>query len=255
MSQAIRQDAIYALGYTDEERQRLTEQAEMFRSCTTRVLQDAGLGPGAHVLDVGCGVGDVSLLASSLVGPDGSVVGIDLDPRSLAFARQRVCECGLTNVTFTEGDFREFVSTRLFDAVVGRFVLMFQGEPAAALAYLAGLVRPGGIIVFQEPDFHCPPIARPGTVDSWCEAFNRVTEVFEASGFHTGIGLGLYDLFVEAGLPPPHMHIDVHIVTPADVLGPKVAAHTLRSLMPILERFRLGTPEQLDPETYADRLQ
>jgi len=45
MSQAIRQDAIYALGYTDEERQRLTEQAELFRSCTTRVLQDAGLCP------------------------------------------------------------------------------------------------------------------------------------------------------------------------------------------------------------------
>src|SRR5207302_1935397 len=105
MNQAIRQDAIYALGYTDEERQRLTEQAELFRSCTARLLQDAGLGPGAHVLDVGCGVGDVSILASSLVGPSGSVVGIDVDPRSLAFARQRVCERGLTNVTFTEATF------------------------------------------------------------------------------------------------------------------------------------------------------
>jgi SAM-dependent methyltransferase len=254
MSQAIRQDAIYALGYTDEERQRLTEQAELFRSCTSRLLQDAGLGPGAHVLDVGCGVGDVSLLASSLVGPDGSVVGIDVDPRSLAFARQRVAERELTNVTFIEGDFRQFASPRPFDAVVGRFVLMYQGEPAAALAYLAGLVRPGGVIVFQEQDFHCPHIARPGTVDTWCEALERATEVFEASGMHTRMGLGLYDLFTEAGLPPPHMHIDVHVLTPADVLGPKVAAHTLRSLMPIFERFRVATPEELDPDTYADRL-
>ena len=254
MSQAIRQDAIYALGYTDEERERLTEQAELFRSCTSRLLQDAGLGPGAHVLDVGCGVGDVSILASSLVGPSGSVVGIDVDPRSLAFARQRVCERGLTNVTFTEADFREFVSPQLFDAVVGRFVLMYPGEPAAAVAHLARLVRPGGVIVFQEPDFHCPRIARPGTVATWREAFERVKRVFEASGFHTRIGLGLYDLFVEAGLPPPHMHIDVHVVTPADVLGPKVAAHTLRSLMPILERLCVATPEELDPETYADRL-
>jgi len=254
MSQAIRRDAIYALGYTDEERQRLTEQAELFRSCTTRVLQDAGLGPGAHVLDVGCGVGDVSLLASSLVGPDGSVVGVDLDPRSLAFARQRVCEGELTNVTFVEGDFREFASQRPFDAVVGRFVLMYQGEPAAALGYLGGLVRPGGVIVFQEQDLHCPHIARPEAVDTWCEALQRVTEVFEASGMNTRIGLGLYDLFVEAGLPPPHMHIDVHVLTPADVLGPKVAAHTLRSLMPIFERFRVATSKELDPDTYADRL-
>ena len=50
------------------------------------------------------------------------------------------------------------------------------------------------------------------------------------------------------------MHIDVHVLTPADVLGPKVAAHTLRSLMPIFERFCMATPEHLDPETYADRL-
>ena len=50
------------------------------------------------------------------------------------------------------------------------------------------------------------------------------------------------------------MHIDVHVLTPADVLGPEVAAHTLRTLMPIFERFRLATPEQLDPETYAERL-
>ena len=254
MSQAIRRDAIYALGYTDEERQRLTEQAELFRSCTSRLLQDAGLGPGAHVLDVGCGVGDVSILASSLVGPEGSVVGVDTDPRSLALARQRVGERGLTNVTFTEGDFREFVSPGLLDAVVGRFILMYQGEPAAALAHLAELVRPGGVIVFQEQDCHCPPIARPGTVDTWCEALDRVTQVFEASGLHTGMGLGLYEVFVEAGLAPPHMHIDVHVLTPADMLGPKVAAHTLRSLMPTFERFRVATSEQLDPETYADRL-
>ena len=172
MSQAIRQDAIYVLGYTDEERQRLTEQAELFRSCTSRLLQDAGLGPGAHVLDVGCGVGDVSILASSIVGPNGSVVGIDTDPRSLGFARQRVGERGLTNVTFTEGDFREFVPKGRFDAVVGRFILMYQGEPAAAVAHLAGLVRPGGVIVFQEQDFHCPPIARPETVATWREALD-----------------------------------------------------------------------------------
>ncbi|HMC04491.1 MAG TPA: hypothetical protein VKJ83_03360, partial [Actinomycetota bacterium] len=49
-------------------------------------------------------------------------------------------------------------------------------------------------------------------------------------------------------------HIDVHVLTPADMLGPKVAAHTLRSLMPTFERFRVATSEQLDPETYADRL-
>jgi SAM-dependent methyltransferase len=255
MSEATRQDAIYVPGYTDKERQRLTEQAELFRSCTSRLLQEAGIGPGAHVLDVGCGVGDVSILAGSVVGRDGSVVGIDSDPRSLAYARQRVETYGLTNVSFTEGDFRELASKAEFDAVVGRFILMYLGEPAAAVAHLAGLVRPGGVIAFQEHDFSCPRIARPGIVDVWEEAVDIVTRGLEAARVHTRLGLELYDVFAEAGLPPPRMHIDVHVLTPADPLGPKVAAQTLRSLMPIFERFHIATPEHLDPETYADRLQ
>jgi len=68
-------DTDYALGRTRAEYQRLIEQADILRPITERMLIAAGVKPGLRVLDVGCGVGDVSFLVASLVGPEGSVTG------------------------------------------------------------------------------------------------------------------------------------------------------------------------------------
>src|SRR3712207_9260061 len=84
----------YAMGYAEEERQRLIEQAAIYGPATQQFFLDAGIGPGMRVLDVGCGVGDVSLLAADLVGPDGTVVGVDTDPLALGTARARAREAG-----------------------------------------------------------------------------------------------------------------------------------------------------------------
>jgi len=93
------------MGYSDEERQRLTDQAALYDASTRQLFVDAGLGAGARVLDVGCGVGDVSLLAASIVGPAGTVVGVDTDARSLAVAEARARSRGLGQITLREGDF------------------------------------------------------------------------------------------------------------------------------------------------------
>src|SRR6516164_8884734 len=58
----------YALGYTEGEFKRLAQQGALYRDLTEDVLRRAGIAPGARVLDIGCGVGDVSMLAAELVG-------------------------------------------------------------------------------------------------------------------------------------------------------------------------------------------
>src|SRR4051812_37593575 len=88
----------YVLGNTNTEHERLTRQARSLEPYTERLFRDAGLGGGQRVLDVGSGVGDVALLAASLVGETGDVVGVDRDAAALAKARSRTSAARTTNV-------------------------------------------------------------------------------------------------------------------------------------------------------------
>ena len=119
-------DTDYAFGRTHGEYERLIEQAELMRPLTERMLLAAGISRGMHVLDVGCGVGDVSFLVAGLVGPEGSVIGIDLDAGALKLAEHRRIAQGISNVEFGKSDARSVVPKRPFDAAVGRHVLQFS---------------------------------------------------------------------------------------------------------------------------------
>ena len=88
-------DVRYVLGDTGAEHERLIRQAAIFDPFTERLFRDAGVGPGQHVPDVGSGVGDVAMLAARLVGPTGTVVGVERDAGTLTKARERVVEAGL----------------------------------------------------------------------------------------------------------------------------------------------------------------
>ena len=116
---------------------------------------------GADLLDVGSGAGDVALLLSELVGPRGRVVGVDTNEHILETARARVEAVGARGVTFHAGDVRTMALDDDFDAVVGRWILMYIPDPAAFLKMLATRVRPGGIVAFHENDFHFPPATFP----------------------------------------------------------------------------------------------
>jgi ubiquinone/menaquinone biosynthesis C-methylase UbiE len=131
----------YPLGSSDAEHERLIRQAERIAPITERFFRNAGIGQGQRVLDVGSGVGDVAMLAANLVGPSGTVVGIERDPRSIARARIRVAQAGLYNVSFTQSDASQIASDKPFDAAVGRFILEFLPDPLAVLRSLCRLVR------------------------------------------------------------------------------------------------------------------
>ena len=75
MKEALARQSRYALGHSEQELDRLSRQAEIFEPFTRQLLQQAGISRGMRVLDVGCGSGDVSFLASELVGPSGKVIG------------------------------------------------------------------------------------------------------------------------------------------------------------------------------------
>src|SRR4029077_5990709 len=97
--------------------------------------------------------GAVCVVAADLVGPTGSVVGIDRDPASVAWASNRIAEAGYANIRFQTTEFHDFADSQPFDALVGRFILMYLPDPAATLRHLSQQLRPGAVIAFMEPDF------------------------------------------------------------------------------------------------------
>src|SRR5260370_34914762 len=63
----------YALGHSPTEIRRLGIQAAILRPITMRLLQDLGVSPGMRIPDIGCGAGDVALLAAEVLGDPGPV--------------------------------------------------------------------------------------------------------------------------------------------------------------------------------------
>ena len=163
----------YILGHAPDELDRLIDQARFFGGLTEEVLRRAGVGPGMRVLDLGCGTGDVSFLAARLVGPTGTVLGVDRSPEAVATATARAGQAGPANVTFAVGDLVDLELTAPVDALVGRFVLMYLDDPAATLRRVLGLLEPGGVVAFQEMDMgaatcepDCPLYLTPATGSS-----------------------------------------------------------------------------------------
>src|SRR3954466_11548960 len=84
--------ADYILGQSTHEQERLMLQARIMRPYTDKYFRLAGISPGMRVLDLGAGVGDVSLLVGDIVGPGGFVRGLDRDGLALERARHRAVE-------------------------------------------------------------------------------------------------------------------------------------------------------------------
>jgi ubiquinone/menaquinone biosynthesis C-methylase UbiE len=110
-----------------------------------RIVGDARLRPGHHVLDLGSGTGYPGLLAAQTVGPSGSVIGVDLADQMVAAAERKAKRLGLTNVTFCTGDVTTLpFEAGSFDAVTSRFCLMFLPDIPKAAAEIARVLKPGG---------------------------------------------------------------------------------------------------------------
>lgn len=88
---------------------------------------------GDRVLDVGCGFGDTTQQIAHLVGPDGSVLGVDIAPRFVEQARREAEEAAVTNVRFEVRDVQQTTFEESFDYVFSRFGTMFFDNPVPAL--------------------------------------------------------------------------------------------------------------------------
>jgi len=245
----------YILGHSEEEIQRLIFIAKYYRPFTERVFREAGVGAGMRVLDVGCGAGDVSIVAADMVGETGFVVGLDQASVAVKTATARTKELGISNIEFICASLDALEAHQPFDAAVGRNLLIHQNDPTALLRQVVKLVRDGGLIVFQEHDFTLrvesawPPVPLLETCFRW------ITEAHDRSGLQVDLGKKLHQVFRAAGLPGPEMRLERLIGSKYTESYAWFCAAMVRTLLPKLETFGIASREEIKIDTLGQRIE
>jgi SAM-dependent methyltransferase len=207
----------YLLADQPSELERLQLQSRVWEPSGRRLLDEIGEGRGDRVLDVGCGAIGWLRLLSEWVGPDGEVVGTDIDDAMLAAARQFVDSEGLGNVVLMKDDlFASKLESSSFDLVHARFQIAPLGRGPDQIANHVQLLRPGGTVALEEWDVSSwnfnPPVR---ALDSLVEL---IGQSFAQSGGDMHVGRKLLDLLrgfdIEGNvraevlaLPPGHPYL------------------------------------------------
>ncbi len=246
-------DANYMLGHSEEEIRRLMIQAAVLRPITERLLRATGIGWGMRVLDLGCGAGDVSMLAAELVGPTGSVVGIDRSRDVLAVAEQRARSAGFPQIAFVEAAAESFSDPEPFDLVIGRYVLVHQPDPSTFIRGAASHVRPKGILAFHEVDLGTEPRSLP-QIPLWDRVGEWILTALQAGLPHYDAANRMLEHFYQADLPAPTLFSEIPVGGGSDSPLYAWTAETLRSVLPQLVRSKIATPATIGIEAIEERL-
>lgn len=243
----------YVMGHTDRERQRLSLQASLIDPFTNGLLLKAGITSGMRVLDLGCGVGGVSLLAARLVAPHGAVHGIDIDPAALEQARSTLRSAGYNFAAFEQTDVNDHQPGQPYDAVIGRHILLHMADVPAILRKAVSLVKPGGVVAFQEWDLSYFPRGFPemplafGVQDMICEFFRRAMP-------RANIGTQLAHLMQDAGLTMPECRFDSIIACGPNAVVYAWIVECLHSVLPRMSAVGLSTAHLGDINTLTSRM-
>ena len=187
----------YIIKGGEEGRARLSVVARVMAPTTERLLDRFEPLGELTVIDAGCGGGDVSFELAERVGPNGRVIGFDLDEIKLASAREEAEQRNASHVEFYKGSVMEKWPAEGAALVYVRFVLTHLPVPEALLFRAMEALSPGGMIVVEDVDFgghFCDPD---------CPAFSRYSELYAEAARQRGadafIGRRLARMLATAG--------------------------------------------------------
>jgi ubiquinone/menaquinone biosynthesis C-methylase UbiE len=192
-------------------------------------------------LDVGCGIGAVTLKLARRVGPTGQAVGIDSDEPCLELARQEATRYALSAV-FRRESVHELREEAAYDLVYSRFLLTHLPEPGRALERLVEAARPGGLVVVEDIEF-AAHFSYPA-----CSALERYVFLYQQAvqqrGGDANIGPRLVGLLLDAGL----RRVDLEVVQPAvrKGLGKRIAQVTMEHIRETVVGAGLAAPGVVD---------
>jgi SAM-dependent methyltransferase len=192
-------------------------------------------------LDLGCGGGDVALQLAKSVGPQGRVVGVDMDETKLDLARHNAARLGLANVQFRCLDVRDWDDEGEYDCIYTRFLLTHLPDPLGMLRRMLRATRPGGVAVVEDIEFRghfCYPS---------CAGFDAYLRLYRAAAARLGadadIGPKLHGMFLDAGWQNPQLDVIQPTFTNGE--GKQIALLTLINITDSVLAGELATGAEL----------
>jgi SAM-dependent methyltransferase len=222
-------------------RERLRLLSEVMGPSTRALFADVKIPRGANCLDVGCGGGDVTFELAHVAGPEGRVLGVDLDATKLELARREGSERRLSNIDFQVQDVTDWKPDQSFDVVYARFLLTHLPDPGALLSAVIPHLRPGGVFVVEDIDYRghfaepdCPALSR---------AVDYYTKAAKNRGADPNIGPRLPGLLRSAGCED----VQVKLFHPAALQGgiKLLICVTLENIAEAVLADRLSDEEEL----------
>ena len=236
----------------DHERRRLALQASVLNPLTDSFLRSAGISRGMRVLEIGCGIGEVSLITARLVGPHGRLHCVDTDGKALEIAQGRVRSAGHDHVSFEQTDVASHTPVRTYDAVIGRHVLIRMADALEVLRQAVRMVHVGGVIAFQEYDVSYFPRGFP-ELPLMFSVQQLIVDYYKRAVTRPDIGSQLFWLMQEAGLPAPECRFECVMDGGPHSTLYEWLTETVRMLLPEMETLGM-TPSGVVSDTLAQRL-
>ena len=123
---------------------------QLFQKTSRNLLLQAGLTKGNHVLEVGCGTGEMTCWIAEQVGNAGRVYAVDISIEQIEITKQQAKISGVNNITFINSSVFDLCGLPPFDFIYSRFIIMHLHEPYVALQTMLRFLKRGGHIICEE---------------------------------------------------------------------------------------------------------
>lgn len=208
----------YVLGTNDAELVRLGYQHRVWAGPTADAWERAGIHPGAHVLDVGCGPGYGTFDLAQLVGESGRVYAVDVSARFVGHLAEEARRRGIGHIEARVEDLETLsVPASSVDFAFARWVLCFLRNPERAVERVARALRPGGaFVVMDYSNYEAFRIApRSAAME---RVIGAVAASFRTHGGNPDVGLDVPGYMVRAGLQVRSIRPIVRLARPGSAL-------------------------------------
>lgn len=227
----------YVLGTGADELERLGFQARLWADAAHALWRRARIGPGRHVLDVGCGPGYASFDLAQLVTRRGRVVGIDESPNFVQHANDQARSRNLPQLTAVQGDVHDIPralsslwaspsppvpgaqppAPSSFDLAYARWVLCFVRDPAAVVRSIAGVLKPGGRLAIHDYFAYTDMTSAPRR-DIYTKIVEATARSFRDRGGDPDVMGRMPALLDAAGLDVVHLDVHQRLARPGDTM-------------------------------------